>query len=73
MAAGVGDAVAEPEADAELLGVRLVIGDGDGLGDGKMVLGTFRNESAKISTKITITITTQIRAMRSSRGGSEPR
>jgi hypothetical protein len=71
--AAVGDVAAVADADADPLGDGLAMGLGLGLGDGKMVLGTFRNESAKISTKITITITTQIRAMLSSRGGSEPR
>lgn len=71
--AGVDEAAAVADADAEPLGDGVAIGVGDGLGDGKMVLGTFKNESAKISTKMTITIATQIRAMLSLRGGSEPR
>ncbi len=70
---GVEDAPAVAEAEAEPLGDEVAIGIGVGLGEGKRVLGTFANESAKMSTKMTITIATQIRAMRSVRGGSEPR
>lgn len=67
------DAVAEADADEddEPLGTGVTIGVG--LGEGKIVLATFANERAKMSTKMTKTITTQIRARLSLRGGSEPR
>lgn len=67
------DAVAEADAeeDDEPLGTGVTIGVG--LGEGKIVLATFANERAKMSTKMTKTITTQIRARLSLRGGSEPR
>jgi hypothetical protein len=71
--AGVDDAPDVADADAEPPGDEVASGVGVGLGDGKRVLGTFANESAKMSTKMTITIVTQIRAMLSLRGGSEPR
>ncbi len=77
MAVVVGDAVGEadgePEADADPLGTGVAVGVGIGLGVGKSELGILTKESAKISTKRTITIATQILARLSVRGGSEPR
>ena len=66
-----GEADANADADADPLGTGVVLGVG--LGDGKSELGMFANERAKISTKMTITITTQILPRLSVRGGSEPR
>jgi hypothetical protein len=71
---GVLDAAdAEAEADADPLCSGVAIGVGLGLGVGKMELGILANERAKMSTKMTITTTTQILARLSVRGGSEPR
>ena len=55
------DAPADPEGDPLGIGVTI----GLGLGEGKILLGTFANERAKISTKMTKTITTQMRPIRS--------
>ena len=44
-----------------------------GVGDGKSELGMFANVRANISTKMTNTMTTQVRARLSLRGGSDPR
>ena len=70
-----GVALAKPEAEAadEPLGKGVRIGVGLGVGDGKSLVGTFANESAKISTKMMTTTATQIRARLSSRGGKDPR
>lgn len=78
---GAGDAVgaalaepaADPDAPADPLGAAVMLGTGMGVGDGKSELGMFANVRANISTKMTNTITTQMRAMLSFRGGSEPR
>jgi hypothetical protein len=67
------DADADPDAPADPLGAAVVLGTGMGVGDGKSELGMFANERANISTKRTTTITTQMRARLSFRGGSEPR
>lgn len=69
------DAAGLPEAlgSTEALGPGDTLGIGTGVGDGKSELGMFANERAKISTKMTITIATQVRARLSFRGGSEPR
>jgi len=63
------DAPGDPEADPLGTGVTI----GDGLGDGKILLGTFANERAKIRTKRMKTIATQVRPRLSLRGGNEPR
>jgi hypothetical protein len=51
----------------------VVIVVGRGVGEGKSELGTFTSASANISTKMTITTATQMRARRSLRGGRAPR
>ncbi len=71
VAVEVGDPLAVDDAEGEPLGTGVTIGVG--LGDGKIVLGTFANERANISTNMTKTITTQMRPRLSLRGGSEPR
>lgn len=72
-AEGDADADEAPEAEADPLGAGVVLGVGLGVGDGKIELGMFANERAKISTKMMTTIITQIFARLSVRGGSEPR
>ena len=65
--------MADPLADADTLGSAEKLGRGAGVGDGKRVVGTFANESAKIRMKITNTITTHGLANESERGGRAPR
>ena len=67
------DAAADSDAAADPLGAGVVLGVGMGVGEGTMRLGKPANERAKISTKMTTTSATQIRARLSLRGGSEPR
>lgn len=62
-----------PLAPADPLGTGVMLGVGLGVGEGKSELGMFANDRANISTKMAITIRTQMRARLSFRGGSEPR
>lgn len=68
-----GDDAADADAVVDALGTGVPLGSGMGLGDGKMVLGTFAKERAKMSTKMTATPITHARASRSVWGGRAPR
>jgi hypothetical protein len=72
---GSADALADADASAlpDALGAAEKLGRGLGLGDGKSVVGTFANESAKMRMKTTTTISTHPLARVSERGGSAPR
>jgi hypothetical protein len=81
VAEGLGGADGEPDAlmdgevlgEPDALGSAEKLGSGAGVGDGKSVVGTFANESAKMRMKMTTTISTHGRARVSPRGGSAPR
>jgi hypothetical protein len=63
----------DADAPAEALGSAEKLGSGLGVGDGKRVVGTFANESAKMRMKMTSTISTHGRASVSFWGGRDPR
>ena len=67
------DGSAEAEGSADADGFTLALGEGDTVGVGKNLVGTFRNASTKIRMTITNAITTHGLARRSFFGGSEPR
>ena len=68
-----GDDAADADGLADALGTEVPLGSGMGLGDGKIVLGIFAKERAKMSRKMTTTPITHARASRSVWGGRAPR